>query len=261
MGPVIIKAYDMTNSKTMTTENDCWDDSSIESAESSEPMDEEIHAISVTTSKDQKASDITAYKETTSYKMWFDAHVAENSHNVSAKSKVATLCGRNLTIFFRESDGRTSRRRNHKRKDPLPVNKIATMLTFDPNTGLYDHLIRGKAYIVEDGGRTKLSKHTLWTLQELISENKSKFHKYGADFSREGQMELLKACVQYKKGKWVPRSLYGMALTHTEPMGYNDSNEQPMENPDFAVDDEPSGHMKRSSASHWFISAVDLEQE
>jgi hypothetical protein len=257
MGPAIIQAYDMKKAKTASTSADhSWDDSSIESTE--EHVDEEIHAISVKTSNRQKPSDISAYKETTSYKMWFDVHVVENSRNSSAKSKVAELCGINLTIYYRESEER--KRRHHKQEEPLPVNKIATMLTFDPNSGLYNHLIRGKAYIIVGDGRTKLSKHTLWTLQELISESKVKYHKYGADFSREGQMELLKACVQYKKGKWVPRSVYGMALTNTESMGYH-STEHDQQQPAENSEDEASGPMKRSSASHWFLSAVDLEQE
>ncbi|KAL3916717.1 MAG: hypothetical protein SGILL_005051 [Bacillariaceae sp.] len=252
-----------------------FDDSSIESTE--ESMDEEIHAISIKTEKDQKPSDITAYKETTSYKRWFDAHVAENSRNASAKSKVGLLCGINLTIYFRETED-PSKVSPRRRNTIAPVNKIATMLTFDPNSGLYNHLIRGKAYIVVDDGRARLSKHTLWQLQELIAESKIKYHKYGADFSREGQIELLKACVQFKKGKFIPKSVYGMALANTEDPAWEDkyiprssskqallAMQQQQENPDLAVD-EASGPMKRSSASHWFISSIvklddDLQQE
>ena len=207
----IVKAHTYDTSP----EHEEWDDSSIESS-ISEPI-QEIHAVSVKTAKQQKPSDITCYKETKTTELWFDAHVKRNAQQ--ATSKVARMCNISITIFFRKTKEVDNARRKQHRKDYLPVNKIATMLTFDPDTGFYNHLIRGKAYIVLDDGQTKVSKHTLWSVCELISEAKEKYHKYGADFSREGQMELMKACVQFKKGKWVPRSLYGMALTRTEPMG------------------------------------------
>jgi hypothetical protein len=230
-----------------------------------------VYAVRVVTAKDQKTSDLRCYKETITYKRWFEEHVAQHPDGVCATSKVAELCGLNIKVYYRKVDEQRQQRRKKRHSlRELPVNKVATMLTFHPNTGLYDHLIRGKAYIMVDDGHTKTSKHTVWMLQELISEYKGMYHKYGADFSREGQMELLKACVQFKKGKWVPRSVYGMALTSTrdnevadwkeQQRYHDDQNEQ---GPAISKEEE-DGPMKRSSASHWFISAYaieDLEEE
>jgi hypothetical protein len=126
------------------------------------------------------------------------------------------------------------------------VNKIATMFTFDSNTGLYNNLIRGKAYIIIDDGRSKLSKRTLWSIQELISQYKSRCHAYGGEFSREGQISL----VQYKKGNWVPRSVDG-----TEALWESQFQQQPVDNPGIRV----GASAKLSSGSHWFLSTYQIE--
>jgi hypothetical protein len=249
-----------------------WDDSSIDTEEGLDV----VHAIRVVTERGQKASDLRCYKETVTYKKWFDAHVLEHPSTVCATSQVAKLCGVNLRIYYRPAnDQRLSqigrhrfqpRHRNHHHHSltDLPINKVATMLTFHPNTGFYEHLIRGKAYIVVDDGNTKTSKHTLWMLQELISECKGRYHQYGADFSREGQMELLKACVQFKKGKWVPRSVYGIALAQTPDQEVAEWRKQrsfcSLEDDEEAGNDEvEEGPMRRSSASKWFISAYSIK--
>ncbi|KAG7368769.1 hypothetical protein IV203_031512 [Nitzschia inconspicua] len=260
------KPYKMNTSHTASTKEDLtetWDDSSIDTEED-EITDEQIYTVRVSTDKIQKASDLRCYKETNSYKRWFHDHVTSNSDVICATSKVAELCGVRIKIYYRAVDEERERRRKRRNsRNELPVNKVATLLTFDPNTGLYDHLIRGKAYILADDGHTKISKRTVWMLQELISEYKGIYHKYGADFSREGQMELLKACVQFKKGKWMPRSVYGMALTSTPDdkiasrnRGYHEEVEGSLRGKE---DREDEGTMTPSSASHWFISTHVIE--
>jgi hypothetical protein len=274
----ITKLHPLDVSRTASTDDDAdddldyeqtWDDSSIDTKE--DFLDEAIYAIWVATDKDQKASDLGCYKETVSCKRWFDAHVLEHPSTVCATSEVAKLCGITLKIYYRpaaEQGPCQNRRRRHRRPlTDLPVNKVATMLTFHPDTGLYDHLIRGKAYIVINDGTIKTSKRTVWMLQELISEYKGKYHQYGADFSREGQMQLLKACVQFKKGKWVPRSVYGIALAQTpdvEVAVWRDqqrswSAEEAEESAAVATDTIKDGAMQRSPASHWFISAYSIQ--
>jgi len=217
--------------------------------------EEELYAVSL---RPGRASDLRCYKEITSYKKWFQGHLVDNPNVVCATSDVAKLCGLDLKIYFSKREELPQR--GHKRKRRLPVNKIATMLSFDPNTGLYNHLVHGKAYVVVDSGSSKLSKRAIWTLQELISEHKGAYHEYGADFSREGQMKLLKACVQFKKGKWIPSSIYGMAIAKTEAMTespvWNDQHfpEQPVQDVEMGVNES----IRRSSGSHWFISAYEI---
>jgi hypothetical protein len=288
-----IKTEDTQSSTTTTgetpTTTDCTnlsssyeDDSSIESSNMKEDStkDQEVHAVSVSTGKHQKPSDIRYYKEINSYKRWFDSHVRGNGGNsgddnnssnkktsniVCATSPVAELCGVKLKIYYRKNyDDESQQRRKQDRKR---VNKIATMLSFDPNTGLYNALVRGKAYIIQDDGATKLSKRAVWTIQELIAEHKGMYHEYGADFSRQGQIQLLRACVQYKKGKWVPRSVYDMALTKTdvgEMKGrrhpchgsclLGSINENENHNAEIQVDET----LRRSSSSRWFLTSYPI---
>jgi hypothetical protein len=272
------KQYPLDVSRTTSTDDDddddheqTWDDSSIDTED--DIPDEAVYAIWISTDNGQKPSDLRCYKETVSYKKWFDAHVLDHPSTLCATSEVAELCGISLKIYYRQVDKQeqSQKRRRHRHRPALtdlPVNKVATMLTFHPNTGLYDHLIRGKAYIVINDGTVKTSKRTVWMLEELISEYKVMYHQYGADFSREGQMELLKACVQFKKGKWVPRSLYGIAMAQTpdeEIAGWKEQQRSWSEEDDDAAgtDAIEDGPMRRSSASHWFIdtySIRDLEE-
>jgi hypothetical protein len=264
-----------------TTSLNYDDDSSLESflAEDQEDSfsDEEVYTVSIETSKDQKPSDLRCYKETTSFSRLFQSQVVDNPRNVCTTSRVAGLCGLNLQIFYRHYNNTDvvveaapssiagGNQRGRRSRSKLPINKIATMLTFDPNTGLYNHLIRGKAYVTLDDGRTKLSRRTLWAIQELIAESKGSYHQYGADFSREGQMGLLRACVQFKKGKWVPRSVYGMALAKTEDIAVEHQH-YCLKAPQcyeelYTVEEEREADapMTRSSSSRWFISTIQLE--
>mmetsp|Transcript_5520 Transcript_5520/g.13286 ORF Transcript_5520/g.13286 Transcript_5520/m.13286 type:complete len:508 (+) Transcript_5520:364-1887(+) len=176
-----------------------------------------VYAVVVDTSPDQKSSDLRYYREITCTSAWFEEHIAVNPNNTCAKSLVAELCGIHLRIYYRNCP-----KDCHNKKHTKPVNKIATMLTFDPNSGLYNHLIRGKAYVIFQSSSSKsirLSRRTVWNMQELVRDHKDIYHKLGADFSREGQIQLLKACVEYKKGKWVPRSLYGLAVSNSPHNG------------------------------------------
>ena len=268
---------------SVVNENSCTDcsssyqdDSSIESTGSmDDSQDQEVYAVSVSTGKDQKPSDIRYYKDIKSYKRWFDSHIFRgddgtdgdektnkgSSSIVCAKSLVAELCGIDLKICYRKYDDESKRRK----RDSKRVNKIATMLSFDPNTGLYNDLVRGKAYIIQDDGETKLSKRAVWTIQELISEHEGMYHEYGADFSRRGQSQLLRACDQYKKGKWMPRSVYGMALTKTDvpelkSLNHNRGSYSPGNNIDNGnAEIEVDETYRRSSASHWFLTSYQIK--
>jgi hypothetical protein len=148
------------------------------------------------------------------------------------------------------------------------------MLTFDPNSGLYNHLIRGKAYVIAEPSLSpsslnttpsgspalsstlpvmsiRLSRRSVWNIQELISDHKDLYHAFGADFSREGQIQLLKACVQHKKGKWVPRSLYGMAMSNRQQ--YNGAGQggiKPTWPGDNSHDPRRSTNSSRNNSTH-----------
>jgi hypothetical protein len=245
------------NDKSTITLDSYEGDGSIDTAE----MEDVMHAVAVETRQHQKPSNLSCYKEVTTFKSWFEQHVAHNSRTTSAKSLVAELCGLNMRIYYRSQDEQQNGKRH---KDLFPVNKIATVLTFDPNSGLYNHLIRGKAYVVFDNADTRVTKRTVWAIQELISQHKEKYHEYGADFSRQGQMELLKACVQFKKGNWVPRSVYGMALSKSdaawEAVAWPEEHEgAAAQDPSRMKLDEVDEAVQSLSASQWFIASCKID--
>lgn len=93
-------------------------------------------------------------------------------------------------------------KQGHSQHARLPINKFATLLTFDPDTGLYGRLIRGDAYVVVgEGGSMDASTQArmLTQILEIIFLHKTIYHEWGADFSKVGQSRLLKACEDYKR--------------------------------------------------------------
>jgi hypothetical protein len=123
---------------------------------------------------------------------------------------VAGLAGLDLKVYFhahvpfhiRHSD-------DFRGLSPLGrTNGIATLLTFNPETGYYNHLVRGKAYVLLNDGTTPLSKRQVWGIQELIHEAKDLYHQDGGRMSDEAHLELLTWCTQYQQGTWAPHGIY-----------------------------------------------------
>lgn len=99
-------------------------------------------------------------------------------------------------------------------------NGAATFLTIDPDTGLSEYMICGKAYVVHDDGRTPLSKGQVWALQEMVN---CAMDIYDMDPSNmvAGKEFLQEWTNKYKQKTWTPRSgLGGMNI-------YNDRQPAP----------------------------------
>lgn len=154
---------------------------------------------------------MTCYNEQTCSSEFFQTHIQDNPKNICVKSQVAGLCGLDLKLIFHQhSPFHHARREDYKSYKPMctNVNGVATLLTFDPETGYYNHLVLGKAYVILNDGVTPLSKEQIWGLQELIAQAKTLYHKDHKHISDEAHQELLTMVAQYQAGTWAPPSIY-----------------------------------------------------
>jgi len=154
---------------------------------------------------------------------WYERKVVRNPRNVStADTPVGKLCGiSDIRIYFRnyENDEQHKQQSRSKKRTRQagpalrPINKMATLLTFDPDTGLYGQLIRGNAYVVIGGsGRDRKRRNgrqedfldaedqvrVLRDVMSIVFRHKKLYHQFGADFSEDGRNRLLRACKEYK---------------------------------------------------------------
>lgn len=87
------------------------------------------------------------------------------------------------------------------------INRAASLLTLDPETGIAECLIQGTAYVVLNDGVAPLSLNQVWGIQELINYAKD-VYKSDPDHERRGRKELLKSCKLYRQREWGPLSIY-----------------------------------------------------
>jgi hypothetical protein len=177
-------------------------------------------------SRGSTPSDLTCYKEHTCSREFFENHIHDNPKNICVKSQVAGLCGLDLKLYFRQHSPYYKRYSDaSKGHSPLGrTNGIATLSTFNPETGYYNHLVRGKAYVLLNDGTTPLSKRQVWGIQELIREAKDLYHQGGQHISKQAHMELLTWCAQYTQGTWTPHSIYEERHSHRDRIFYRDDS-------------------------------------
>jgi hypothetical protein len=176
----------------------------------------EIFIVSVD-SRGKSSTDMTAYKEQNCSQEFFEQHIHDNPKNICVKSQVAGLCGLDLKLYFHDhTPFHHEKHEDFKIYKPMctNVNGIATLLTFNPETGYYNHLVFGKAYVLLNDGKTPLSKEQVWGLEELITEAKTLYHRNGMHISEEAHRELLTWAAQYQAGTWAPHSLYEPRHAH-----------------------------------------------
>lgn len=162
-------------------------------------------------SRGKSPSDLECYKELTTTKSFFEKHILTNPKNLCFESQVAGLCGLDLKVHFHEHSPEYSHH-SHKLKTGINFgisNGAATLLTFNPDNGLCEHVVRGKAYVVLDDGKTPISSGRVWGIQEMIREARLLlYHKNDHVKAADARNELLKWCEKYREKQWVPRSLY-----------------------------------------------------
>lgn len=185
---------------------------------------EEIFVVAVD-SREKSTSDLACYREVSCDPAFFQVHVHDDPKNIQVKSQVAELCGLDMKLCFHDHS-----HPHHRNESPMGhTNDIATLLTFDPETGRCNNLVGGKAYILLDDGRRPISKRQVWELVEMIREVKKLYERIGEEHPEEREnrrrhfgdyveepspspmlqaayLQLLTWCTQYREGTWVPHS-------------------------------------------------------
>ena len=165
----------------------------------------DLYFVSVDT-RGMSSSDVRGYQEHTSSFSYFRNHIAGHPRIVCCRSKVAKLCGLDLKIYFKnESSSTINGDMDTIRKQD--INRAASLLTLDPDTGLAEHRIQGIAYVVLNDGVAPLSLNQVWGIQELINYAKD-VYKSDPEHERRGRKELLKSCKLYRYREWGPLSIY-----------------------------------------------------
>lgn len=127
-----------------------------------------------------------------------------------------------LQVYFHEHSP------HHHPKD-LPgdcTNGIATLLTFNPSKGSFDHIVRGKAYILQDNGKVPLSEERVWSLQDLIQEANLLYHKNGSTYSAVSYNTLLSWCSKYQNERWFPKRTCGRRRPRKLDRGESGASDQ-----------------------------------
>ena len=169
---------------------------------------DQLFVVSVD-SRGENPADLHCYKEHTVDPDYFYEHIRDYPKNLCVQSPVAALCGLELKLYYHDHSQDHAPRYLENLGGLTTsgqVNGIATLLTFDPDTGEPSHRIEGKAYVVCENGHIPLSKRQVWGIQELLHEALKLYHNRDSLF--EARQELFTWCFQYHQGTWVPRSIY-----------------------------------------------------
>jgi hypothetical protein len=195
-------------------------------------LDDEVFVVTVD-SRGKSPSDLEGYKEISCNYDFFQDHVHDDPRNICVKSQVAGLCGLDLKLYFHDdSHLRHLEELDHPLSSIGRTNGVGTLLTFNPETGEFNHAVHSKAYVLMNDGRTPLSKRQVWGIVELIREARSMYEDFkkthaankGGSFEdtetknilsyssspalQEAYKELLNWCAHYQQGTWVPHSIY-----------------------------------------------------
>lgn len=165
----------------------------------------DLYFVTIDT-RGKSSSDVRGYEEQTSSFSYFRKNIAGHQDAFCYKCKVAKLCGLDMKLYFQKHDeysvcgeSDTVSRRE--------INRAASLLTLNPETGLAEYHVRGVAYAVLNDGVAPLSLNQVWGLQELINYAKD-VYKSDPDHQKRGRKELLKSCKLYRQKQWGPLTIY-----------------------------------------------------
>lgn len=165
----------------------------------------DLYFVTVDT-RGKSSSDIRGYQEQTTSFSYFRKNIIGHGEAFCYKCKVAKLCGLDVKIYFRNDDSYTTSGDSNT-VTRQEINRAASLLTLDPETGMAEHRVRGVAYVVLNDGVAPLSVNQVWGLQELINYAKD-VYKSDPDHEKRGYKELLKSCKLYRRKEWGPLSIY-----------------------------------------------------
>ena len=181
-------------------------------------MSSNVYVVAVDSRDSSTPSDYCCYDEQTCNSDFFRTNIIENPKMKCCRSKVADMCGLDLKIYFMKSKKGLAQ---HYRQGGearcmqvlptyvgVPNNGIASWLTIDPDNGLPEWTITGKAYVVLNDGTAPLSKGQVWGIQEMVH---CAMDIYDFDPSNmiEGRDTTRQWASEYRAKTWEPRSGLG----------------------------------------------------
>lgn len=190
-----------------------------------------LYVVQVDT-RHKESTSICGYKETTAPADFFEKLVETHPRTVCHQSSVAASCGLNIKLYFtkyREGLAPSYRQGGaqgvmNRFQEPgilAENNGAATYLTVDPITGYAEYITTGRVYVVQDDGKTPLSKAKVWGLVEMVNCLMDTFEMDPSSMAR-GRKKLTRWSDQYKQGTWDPPSgssgmdLYANRTTSTK---------------------------------------------
>lgn len=182
------------------------------------------------------SNSLSGYNEATVPSDFFENLRSRSPSLTCHTSQVAAICGLNIQIYFaKHKRGLASSHRNGGESevvarmisDPALLasnNGAATFLTTDPVTGLGEYIVCGRAYIVQDKGRTPLSKERVWGLQQMVNCAMD-IYDMDPENMRAGKETLEQWAAEYKSGEWEPQfGAMGMDLYSDRAASTTDTN-------------------------------------
>jgi hypothetical protein len=166
----------------------------------------DLYVVTVDT-RGISSSDIKGYHEHSCSQEFFEQGVAGHPEAVCFKSEVADLCGLNLKIYFHNNAASHNPPTRVSINENPEINRGATLLTLDPETGFEKYHVRGIAYIVLDDGLSPLSLQQVWGIQELANYSKDTY-KCDPEHADSGKRHLLRLSKQYRLKSWGPLTIY-----------------------------------------------------
>ena len=166
----------------------------------------DLYVVTVDT-RGKSSSDIKGYQEHVCSRASFIKNIAQHPDAVCYKSQLAQLCGLDLTIYFHNHESTQIPLDQAGLAARTELNRAASLLTLDPETGFAKYHVRGIAYVLLNQGLAPLSFQQVWGLQELANYA-SDVYKSDPEHEKRGKRDLLRSCNQYKQQLWGPLAIY-----------------------------------------------------
>lgn len=187
----------------------------------SEPQEtpkNKIYVVEVDTRGGQSA-DYRCYKENTVDAEFWERNILQNANVTCIPSIIANLCGLDIKLYVAKSKISKFLGESFQEGGIDAVNQLlmmnpnihrvnngaATFLLLDPESGYATKIVKGKAYVVCDDGKTKLTRGQVWGLQEMVNCAMDIYDATEENMQR-GKEAILRWASQYREKTWVPRS-------------------------------------------------------
>jgi hypothetical protein len=190
------------------------------------PASDAVYVVTIDGRKESETSSTTPWTildctEQTTPADAFHSKIVNHPMIQCATSTVAEMCGLDLKLYFmkykkgpgqyiRESGllegGRRMAADNESREHPAThTNHFASWLTVDPDIGMAEWTVEGKAYVVLNDGAAPLSRGQVWGIYEMINCSMDFYDMpLGPDHVREGRETLERWAEKYRDREWVP---------------------------------------------------------